>query len=835
MTKLTVEFFSDVSEQAAREVLERHGAQVETRLLRGSSFLIAVDANQIAVLAADPLVRRIGRYPAPKRTTNTGSRAWTSTNALHNAGLDGTDVVLSLWDGDEVDDGHNDLAGRVTYGENPRTNNVSEHATHVAGTMAGAGATGQDGRGHASDAADIVSFDFWNNVPVEMQQAITAHSIVAANNSWGLRVGWDRNNAGTWVFINNQADFGAYDADAPDLDVLVRSEELVLVWSAGNDRNDPPGGLQTPTQPADWDQGVGNGGYDTVGPIATAKNIITVGAIDDATGGMSTFSGWGPTDDGRTKPDVVAPGVSISSPDAGTTGSYQLMSGTSMAAPAVTGIVGALVEGYRLEFFGTSASTEMVLPSTIKALLVHSAEDMWNRGPDFRFGWGGVDAEAAYALITRREFLEEELQSTGDVHEYSTEVPVGEDTLKATLVWDDVDGATLVNDLDLTLTSPNGVVARPWRLDPTAGNRGNPATTGIDRTNNVEQVVIANPAPGTWVTSVRAFRIDPTATPAEQSYSLVRTMATSEGLRECMDFEDLVPGTVYNFGDMFVSAGVPVTLVPFEWSNGVTTTGGRAEVGTLGRAFGSYNELGVNNVNLDFDFGATAKGLRLLFGEYGGNLNLEINGDRRNFENFADIHGQSIGGVSVAVTGGLGNDHGFIKFTGDIDSFTLGGQELWVDDVCPDSRGRHGLGISLHGGAAFPFGTLDSTHDIGPTVALDLVWAINPRWQVDLRAGFARFSGSSGVADLDVWNFSANAKFFPLPSVQWLFINGGLGQYYIDSSSWESGYNLGLGGSFWLSSHFDFEVTFNYHSTFTGSPDLEYAKAQIGFIWWPWP
>ena len=50
------------------------------------------------------------------------------------------------------------------------------------------------------------------------------------------------------------------------------------------------------------------GPYGVVAPPGTAKNVITVGAINSDDGAMTVFSAWGPTDDGRLKPDLVAPG-----------------------------------------------------------------------------------------------------------------------------------------------------------------------------------------------------------------------------------------------------------------------------------------------------------------------------------------------------------------------------------------------------------------------------------------------------------------------------------------------------------------------------------------------
>jgi hypothetical protein len=153
----------------------------------------------------------------------------------------------------------------------------------------------------------------------------------------------------------------------------------------------------------------------------------------------------------------------------------------------------------------------------------------------------------------------------------------------------------------------------------------------------------------------------------------------------CVDFEDLTPGATYHVGDSFVDSGVVITAQPFVWSSGTPFSGGYAQVGNAGLAGGSGLEMQVNNINLAFDFGQPLHGLSLDFGEYGGNLNIEINGDFRNFDNFVDINGLVIGGVKAVVVNGLGNDIGRLLLFGPIQTFSVGGQELWIDNVCPQA------------------------------------------------------------------------------------------------------------------------------------------------------
>jgi len=163
-----------------------------------------------------------------------------------------------------------------------------------------------------------------------------------------------------------------------------------------------------------------------------------------------------------------------------------------------------------------------------------------------------------------------------------------------------------------------------------------------------------------------------------------------------INFEDLVAGTEYHVPDSFTSGGIPITVAPFQTSGGGWTSAGVAKVGIGGHAGGSGNEINLNNVNLDFDFWLPLTGLSLRFGEYGGNLNLKINGDFRNFENFDEINGGVIGGVEVTVVNGHGNDKGILSLSGgSIAQFAVGGQELFIDDIAMERRADMAFALSV--------------------------------------------------------------------------------------------------------------------------------------------
>jgi hypothetical protein len=174
----------------------------------------------------------------------------------------------------------------------------------------------------------------------------------------------------------------------------------------------------------------------------------------------------------------------------------------------------------------------------------------------------------------------------------------------------------------------------------------------------------------------------------ERIYTSNCAPTTGEGWQECVDFEDPPLDMRYYVGDIFMDSGVTTTLMPFQWSNGIWTYSGFADIQNAGNAGGSGQKVWTNNVNLSFDFPVyPLSGLSLRFGEYGGNLNIEINGIFRNFNNFAEIHATTIGGVNVSVTSGPGDAQGILILEGEINHFVIGGQELAIDDVCPHIEG----------------------------------------------------------------------------------------------------------------------------------------------------
>ncbi len=515
---LTLLFFSDVSLNDARKLLLSYGG---TRFGNGliipdsSSVAVVLPNETIPYLASEDSVQWIEVIPPFGAAGNDGSLAAIGVNTLQTApyNLDGTDVQIGIWEWNElVNITHSDFAGRVTIGD---TGNfpAGDHPTHVTGTMLGNGTLSESGGGYplqwrgVATNATAVSYEDWQDGGItelnnEYDDAINNHGIDISQNSWG---GW----------YGGSDKYGRYDEETRKIDTIVWGDitrPINIVWLSGNARDE------------DWGwPGCDSGEYDCIPVAGTGKNVITVGATNSNDDSMTSFSGWGPTNDNRIKPDVVAPGSQrygdggIKSTLPGDT--YGVMGGTSMAAPAVSGTIALMLQDYR----ATHNDSEP-LPSTMKAILLHTAKDINNTGPDYTSGYGRIDAFAAISVIEadnspQKRIVEAEINDS-QIDAYNITVPAGTPELKFTLVWDDYPGTPnggkmLVNNLDLAVTAPDGTKYYPWILNP--NNPSAPATTGIDSINNVEQVVINSPASGTYNITINGTNVPE----SPQTYSLI--------------------------------------------------------------------------------------------------------------------------------------------------------------------------------------------------------------------------------------------------------------------------------------------------------------------------
>jgi len=474
---------------------------------------------------------RLGQNGMPVYyTTNNEDAAKTiATNQVWpggwlNIGLNGFNEKVGEWDGGEVLSTHQEFGNRVIQRDNPSA--TSEHATHVAGTLIAQGVEAAS-KGMAFKA-DLDAYD-WLSDDSEMADAATG-GLLLSNHSYGRITGFrEADTAWLWygdtdVSQDEDYSFGFYNASAGRWDEIAHNAPYYLiVKSAGNDRNDDgPSSSETHYVRNDQFEWVESskerdtdGNYDCLPPKSTAKNILTVGAVKDMPSGygqpsdvdMVSFSSWGPTDDGRIKPDIVANGRSLYSTSDGSNTDYKRKSGTSMAAPSVTGSLLLLQSYYKQTHSGTPLKA-----ATLKALSIHTADEAGpGKGPDYQFGWGLMNTAAAAQLIAR-DTASNNLQEITLQNNNPTSLKVtanGQEPLVATICWTDEPGNSpapaldptdkmLVNDLDLRILDSIQKAYKPWRLDP--ANPANQATRGDNKRDNLEQVLIKNPVPGATYT-----------------------------------------------------------------------------------------------------------------------------------------------------------------------------------------------------------------------------------------------------------------------------------------------------------------------------------------------
>jgi serine protease AprX len=224
-------------------------------------------------------------------------------------------------------------------------------------------------------------------------------------------------------------------------------------------------------------------GTCTISSPAAAAKVITVGAMRDfGDNGFNLvyFSSRGPTLDGRTKPDVAAPGVNVTSADAGTASGYVTMSGTSMATPFVAGVAALMLDA------GLS-------PSAVKAKIMETAVDWGAAGADGEYGAGRLDAYAAVQAagatvgaapaMPLHQHYSSSLSATGATVDYYLNVTDTSFPLAATLIMPSITGGSASSpDFDLRLYNPSGSqVAYVWstRRQEELGYR--PTVTGTYR------------------------------------------------------------------------------------------------------------------------------------------------------------------------------------------------------------------------------------------------------------------------------------------------------------------------------------------------------------------
>lgn len=476
---------------------------------RFGQLTLRLAPERLEELAGYPFIHYVQPISPDPEYFNQSSRRITKANVLNAAitsggrGLNGEGVTIGVGD-DATILTQVDFSDRVI----DRTTFGGTHGIHVNGTAAGAGIVNELYRGFAPKAR-IVN-DQQSGILYNTFMYYPDFNMIATNNSYGFAPGCEQN--------------GLYEITSRTQDILSRDyPEVLHVFAAGNsgrvDCDLYPPGLNTIAMA--WQ---------------AAKNVLTVGATTDS-GFIAALSSRGPVRDGRLKPELVTMGQSVISN--GASNNYVFNTGTSMAAPAATGGIALLAQRYHQLHNNNNPPAAL-----IKAVLCNGADDKGNPGPDFTYGFGLMNLVRSVEMLEKQHYFSGSI-AQGNNFTQTITVPANTAQLKVMLYWHDPAGSplrreALVNDLDLELVTTSNTTRLPLVLDTLPENTGNVAVEGADHINNIEQVVLDNPASGNYVIRIKGTLIP--EGPAQNYYVVYDIIPQSLNLTYPAGGEALVPG-----------------------------------------------------------------------------------------------------------------------------------------------------------------------------------------------------------------------------------------------------------------------------------------------------
>jgi len=339
------------------------------------------------------------------------------------------------------------------------------HGEMVAGILAGAGNLDPRMEGAASHAEVHMFHEF--DAVKRATSLYNNKDVLITSTSYS-----DGCNRG-YTYLAQLADFQ-----------IKNNPSLMHVFSAGNTGNE------------DCGYGAGEAWGNITGGVKMGKNVLTVANVDDKDK-LSSTSSRGPANDGRIKPDISANGDAQISTQPNNT--YAAANGSSAAAPGVAGVLAQLYDAFE-------DGHPNIFPNSglIKSIVLNTADDLGNPGPDFSYGFGRINARRALNVLQSNQYFEGGMGHS-NTHSYFVSIPEGTQQLRVMLYWNDFEGSTisspaLVNDLDLKIENSSNESYLPWILNssPNSNLLNLPAVRGVDNLNNVEQVTIDLPESGLY-------------------------------------------------------------------------------------------------------------------------------------------------------------------------------------------------------------------------------------------------------------------------------------------------------------------------------------------------
>ncbi len=534
-------------EEVSRELLSRNFEITSAQFKDYRIMALRIAVQRLDELASLPFIDYVQPVPgadvplSPFWTNwgRDGQRVSLLNAPLSQGGknLKGSGVVVGV--GDDADpQRHVDFTNRMI---SRAATTYQYHGTHVAGIVGGAGIRNEIRAGFAPKSTIIAQT--FSGILTYASSYVSDYGMVITNNSYGN-------------VTNECATFGVYDLYSRILDQQAISlPNLQTVFAAGNS-----GYFKCPPMQDSF--------RTVLGGYQSAKNVITVGNARP-TGSIYQQSSRGPVRDGRLKPEIIGIGSFIESTVPPPFDYYGENTGTSMASPAIAGGLALLYEKYRALHSGANPKNGLM-----KALVCNSGEDWGNPGPDYTHGFGVANFWRAEDMLENNHYSTGSI-SPGPPQTTNITVPSGLAALKVMLYWNDpaaaaVASQTLVNDLDLEVVMPTSSTILPLILDTASSQIKNNAHNGVDNINNIEQVVINNPDPGTYTIRVKATNI--TQNPPQEYFIVYDFVPTYTKLTTPVGGEAYLQGE--NMIVQWDSYGDPANTFTLEFSsdNGSTWT-----------------------------------------------------------------------------------------------------------------------------------------------------------------------------------------------------------------------------------------------------------------------
>ncbi len=492
---VTLQFHKNVSIEYVITDLANKQIAVKKEYKGSNNIDLSIPNNCLEDLSNLPYVKWIEVIVAPSIKDDTRGRSLHRSSGLDTqtgAGRNYTGLEIGVMVRDDGIVGpHIDFQGRI---DNSMASGTGQtHGDGVGGIMAGAGNLNPSMRGMAA-GSDVYVVNYVSNfLDNPTLTFINDGSVQITNSSYSNGC-----NAGYTTITQT------VDTQINDIPTLLH------VFSAGNSNNN------------DCGYGAGTQWGNITGGHKQGKNVIATANVF-FNGNLVNSSSRGPAHDGRIKPDIAANGQNQNSTNENNT--YQSFGGTSGAAPGIAGISAQLYEAY-----GDANGGALPQSALIKATLLNTANDAGNIGPDYKFGWGIVNALRAGMLIEDGRYLSDNV-SQGGSNTHTINVPSGTAQVRFMVYWSDPaasPGASpaLVNDLDILVTDPSSGTHEPWILDhtPDPTTLDLPATQGPDHLNNMEQVLLNNPTIGNYDIEISGFNIPM----GPQEYFVVYEIITQE-------------------------------------------------------------------------------------------------------------------------------------------------------------------------------------------------------------------------------------------------------------------------------------------------------------------